>query len=45
VQAFLPQLAGIQDRAAANEAPAVEIKTVDALPVDADVLPGAREHW
>jgi hypothetical protein len=25
VQAFLPQLAGIQDRAAANEAPAVEV--------------------
>jgi hypothetical protein len=42
MQAFLPQLAGIQDGAAADEAPAVEVRTVDALPVDAD--PAARHH-
>src|SRR4029077_14745036 len=44
VQAFLPQLAGIQDRAAANEAPAVEIKNRRCVPVDADVAARHRDH-
>src|SRR4029077_6580958 len=43
VQAFLPQLAGIQDSAAV-EAPAVEVKIVNALPVVADPAARHRDH-
>ena len=43
VQAFVLQLAGIQGSAAA-EAPAVEVRSVKALPVDADPAAWHRDH-
>ena len=44
VQSFLPQLARIEHGAAADEAPAIDVEAVEALPEDADAAARHRDH-